>query len=207
MAKNPKVDMAAQIAKAAQDRERRDRMMMDAAREPEAKPAEPEVKPEPEAVKEITTLEEAAVVWKANADAHQERIAAINRGEIPKPEGLVVLKKKSADSTVVQSPALPEPVPSQPAEPEAPHPEPSEPEMAAVVSAVAPERPVGRKKHQPSREETVAITVHFPRVVRQNLRIIAGETDRQLQDVIAEGLNMVLKKHGKPALAPREAKR
>ena len=198
MAKKP--DMAAQMEKARLDRERRDKMLMDAAREPEAKAAEPEVKSEAETVKEITTLEEAAVVWKANADAHQEHLAAMNRGEIPVPEGMVKLKK-AAEPAIIEAPAEPEPE-AAPPEPVA-----SDPERIDDIPAAEPERAKGRKKPQPSREETVAITVHFPRAVRQQLRLIAAETDRQLQDIVAEGLNMVLRKHGKPALAPREGKR
>jgi hypothetical protein len=154
-----KIDMAAQIAKAAQDRERRDRMLREAVPEPE---------------------------MKAESGTRDGR---------PKPADVVVA----------------EPAASQPAEPETvPAPEPVAADaMEPVDDAPAPEPqvPKGRKKPQPSRQETVPITVHFPRTVRQQLRLVAAETDRQLQDVIAEGLNMVLKKHGKPAIAPRDPKR
>lgn len=58
---------------------------------------------------------------------------------------------------------------------------------------------------QPSRAGTKAITVHFPEVVRRQLKALAGEQGRDVADMVAEGLNLLFVKYRKPELAPRKA--
>lgn len=189
-----KIDMAAQIAKAAKDRERRDRLLLDTTRDA---PAAPAPAPTPEVP---MPAEDGADRFSRQIE--DKRRAAVERGEVP-DDGLWLYAppKKPADAVVV------EPVPPKRAEPEPVATDADVAEPVDDIPAPAPQAPKGRKKPQPSRQETVPITVHFPRTVRQQLRLVAAETDRQLQDVIAEGLNMVLRKHGKPAIAPRDPKR
>lgn len=55
------------------------------------------------------------------------------------------------------------------------------------------------------REGTVAITAHLPPGVRQQLKVIAMERDTTVQNLLAEALNDLFAKHGKPEIAPAEA--
>ena len=57
---------------------------------------------------------------------------------------------------------------------------------------------------QPSRLATKPITVHFPKAVRDQLKILAIEQGQTLQDLVAESFNDVFAKYGKPEIAPRE---
>jgi hypothetical protein len=56
----------------------------------------------------------------------------------------------------------------------------------------------------PSRQGTVPLTVHVPPVVRQQLRLLAAEQDRNIGDLVNEGLNLLFVTYGKPELAPRD---
>lgn len=55
------------------------------------------------------------------------------------------------------------------------------------------------------REGTVAITAHLPPGVRQQLKAIALEQGTTVQNLVAEALNDLFAKHGKPEIAPVEA--
>jgi hypothetical protein len=57
---------------------------------------------------------------------------------------------------------------------------------------------------QPSRVGTRPITVHFPRQVRDQLKIMAVELDTTMHNLIAEAFNDLFAKHGKPEIAPKE---
>jgi len=64
-------------------------------------------------------------------------------------------------------------------------------------------RPVEHKPaSQPSREGTAPITAHFPKEVRNQLKILAVEQDQTMHGLIAEALNDLFAKYGKPELAP-----
>lgn len=56
---------------------------------------------------------------------------------------------------------------------------------------------------QPGRQSTKPITAHFPREVRDQLKILAIEQDKTLQDLIAEAFNDLFAKYGKPEIAPK----
>jgi predicted GNAT superfamily acetyltransferase len=60
-----------------------------------------------------------------------------------------------------------------------------------------------RRYRQPSREETAPITVHHPAQVRDQLKILAIEQRRTVQDMMAEALNDLFAKYGKPEIVPR----
>jgi hypothetical protein len=58
---------------------------------------------------------------------------------------------------------------------------------------------------QPSRAGTKAITVHFPVEVRRQLKTLAAEEGRNIEDMVAEALNLLFVKYRKAELAPRKA--
>lgn len=64
----------------------------------------------------------------------------------------------------------------------------------------------GMPYQQPSRKATKPITVHFPKEVRNQLKILAVEHDNTMQDLIAEALNDLFAKYGKPEIAPVSSK-
>lgn len=54
------------------------------------------------------------------------------------------------------------------------------------------------KAPSPARSGTVAITAHLPKRVRDRLKILAVEHDRTMNELIAEALDDLFAKHGKP---------
>lgn len=78
--------------------------------------------------------------------------------------------------------------------------EPSPPPPAARTPA--PERAGAA---QPSRVGTKAITVHFPEEVRRQIKTLAAEEGRNIEDMVAEALNLLFAKYRKAELAPRKA--
>lgn len=70
------------------------------------------------------------------------------------------------------------------------------PDQPSVV--VAPAR-------QPSRVGTKPITVHYPEVVRRQLKALSGEEGRDVADMVAEALNLLFAKYRKPEIAPRKS--
>lgn len=81
---------------------------------------------------------------------------------------------------------------------------------ASIAPAIQEEPPtqermtVAPKPLQPSRRDTKAITVHFPEVVRRQLKALAGEQGRHVDDMVAEALNLLFVKCRKPEVAPRK---
>ena len=60
------------------------------------------------------------------------------------------------------------------------------------------------KPLQPSRRQTKAITVHFPEQVRRQLKALAGEEGRHVDDMVAEALNLLFARYRKAEIAPRK---
>ncbi len=58
------------------------------------------------------------------------------------------------------------------------------------------------RSQQPSRAGTYAITAHFPKEVRDQLKILAIKQDMTLQDLTAEAFNDLFAKYGQPEIAP-----
>lgn len=58
----------------------------------------------------------------------------------------------------------------------------------------------------PSRQGAVQIAAFFPDDVRAQLKIIAAEQRRDIQDLLAEGLNLIFVKYGKAEIAPRKVR-
>ncbi|MBV9747934.1 MAG: hypothetical protein JO157_03875 [Acetobacteraceae bacterium] len=59
---------------------------------------------------------------------------------------------------------------------------------------------------QASRAGTKAITGHFPPQVRYQLRLLAAEQDRRVEDMLAEALNRLFAAYNKPEIAPTTAR-
>jgi len=81
---------------------------------------------------------------------------------------------------------------------------------STVAAAPAPDLPVPVEQEPPaasapSRRNTKAITVHFPEEVRRQLKSMAAEEGRSMEDMIAEALNLLFVRHRRAELAPRKA--
>ena len=79
------------------------------------------------------------------------------------------------------------------------------PEAVAQAEAVSTPTATGAIKRQPSREHTAAITVHYPEPVRRQLKVLASEEGRHVDDMVAEALNLLFARYRKPEIAPRKA--
>jgi hypothetical protein len=68
----------------------------------------------------------------------------------------------------------------------------------------AAEKPAAPKTKavQTGRGGTSPITVHFPKQVRDQLKILAVQNDTTLHGLVAEAFNDLFAKHGKPEIAP-----
>lgn len=74
-------------------------------------------------------------------------------------------------------------------------------EPSPEVSSVSPEL---RLANSSSRQGTKAITVHFPEDVRRQLKSMAAEEGRSMEDMVAEALNLLFVRYRRPELAPRK---
>lgn len=73
---------------------------------------------------------------------------------------------------------------------------------AVHASPIAAEPMPAPRPLQPSRRQTKAITVHFPEEVRRQLKSLAGEQGRAVEDMVAEALNLMFARYRKPEIAP-----
>ena len=80
-----------------------------------------------------------------------------------------------------------------------PAPEPAPAPPAASASKITSTRP-------PSRQGAVQIAAFFPEDVRAQLKVVAAEQRRDVQDLLAEALNLIFVKYGKPEIAPVKSK-
>jgi hypothetical protein len=69
------------------------------------------------------------------------------------------------------------------------------PQPVAVESKVRP-------AVNPGRRGTFPITVHFPKEVRRQLKILAAEQDKHIETMVAEALNLLFAKYRKGEIAP-----
>ena len=68
-----------------------------------------------------------------------------------------------------------------------------------------PSAPKAKVLAQKGRGGTSPITVHFPKQVRDQLKILAVQQGKTLHSLVAEGFNDLFAKYGKPEIAPTEA--
>lgn len=80
------------------------------------------------------------------------------------------------------------------------------PAAPAPATAAEEEEAPARKPTQASRVGMRAITVHFPPEVRRQLRVLAAEQDRTMEDVVGEALNLLFAAYGKAEIAPTRAR-
>lgn len=73
-------------------------------------------------------------------------------------------------------------------------PEPAEQAVAPDTKAAA--------YHRPSRDGKTNVTGYYPTPVKKQLRHLAAEKDTTIQDLLAEALNDLFAKHGKPEIVP-----
>ena len=78
-------------------------------------------------------------------------------------------------------------------------PSPETPAPMAAAPKAATVRP-------PSSQGAVQIAAFFPEDVRAQLKIVAAEQRRDVQDLLAEALNLIFVKYGKPEIAPVKSK-
>lgn len=76
-----------------------------------------------------------------------------------------------------------------------------EPEASAsLATPLQPHEPKSYRTAQ-TRTDTRQVSAHFKPEVAQTLKLIAAEQDKDLQEVIAEALNMLFARYGKPTRA------
>lgn len=80
----------------------------------------------------------------------------------------------------------------------------SVPEPKPVPLAEPAPATVSAPPKQPSRRDTTAITVHYPEPVRRQLKILASEEGRTMDDMVAEALNLLFARYRKAEIAPRK---
>jgi hypothetical protein len=73
------------------------------------------------------------------------------------------------------------------------------------VAASAPATKITSAR-PPSRQGAVQIAAFFPEDVRAQLKVVAAEQRRDVQDLLAEALNLIFVKYGKPEIAPIKSK-
>jgi hypothetical protein len=67
----------------------------------------------------------------------------------------------------------------------------------AATPEAAPEAPKSYRTAK-TRQDTRAISGHFPPDVARDLKILAAEQDKDTQELLAEALNMLFQRYGKP---------
>jgi hypothetical protein len=75
----------------------------------------------------------------------------------------------------------------------------------AVQPMAIVEAPRAAPYRQPGRVTLVPITAHFPKEVRRQLKGLAFDLDRTMHDLLAEALNDLFSRHGKPEICPRDS--
>lgn len=73
--------------------------------------------------------------------------------------------------------------------------------------AVQPAHADPEQQQQKGREGTKPITLHYPKEVRKQLKILGVNTDRTVHDLAAEAFNDLFAKHGMPEVAPMEPRK
>ena len=73
----------------------------------------------------------------------------------------------------------------------------------AVAAEPLPPASISRNCHyRPGRESKTNVTAYFPPIVKKQLRLLAAEEDTTIQELLAEALNDLFAKRGKPEIAP-----
>ena len=75
--------------------------------------------------------------------------------------------------------------------------------VTALASGSQTEPPISGPAYRTAqtRSDTRQVSGHFKVEVSQTLKLIAVEQDRDIQEILAEALNMVFERYGKPTRA------
>ena len=73
---------------------------------------------------------------------------------------------------------------------------------AAAVGARQTSDRVGQEGQPPSRVGKRQVAAYFPIPVQKQLKLLAVENDTTVQNILAEALNDLFAKYGKPEIAP-----
>ena len=78
------------------------------------------------------------------------------------------------------------------------------PVMEAAASAPAEQikSGAGQEAHPPSRAGKRQVAAYFPVPVQRQLKLLTVENDTTVQNLLAEALNDLFAKYGKPEIAP-----
>lgn len=77
-------------------------------------------------------------------------------------------------------------------------------ETAGSTRRRAPQPAHAAAIHHTGRLGTVPITVHYPKTVRDQLKILAVKSDKTMHELVGEALNDLFAKNGMPEIAPTE---
>lgn len=87
------------------------------------------------------------------------------------------------------------------------------PAARQAQTRLEPPTPVGSPKaypdnphYRPGRAQKSNVTGYFPPAVKKQLRMLAAEHDTTIQALLAEAMNDLFAKYGKPEIAPVEDK-
>jgi hypothetical protein len=67
--------------------------------------------------------------------------------------------------------------------------------------------PISEPAAKAVRPGTKAITVHLPEAVRRQLKALAGEEGRAVEDMASEAFNLLFARYRKPEIAPVKVRR
>lgn len=84
--------------------------------------------------------------------------------------------------------------------------EPAAPDAASPPVAPSPDPGSGKPAGRRARPDVVHTSVYLPREVHRRLREIAFTRDVKVHDVIMEGIDAALQKHGHPAVSSLKPK-
>ncbi len=77
------------------------------------------------------------------------------------------------------------------------------PDGDAAPAEPPPPPSIPRNRHyRPGRESKTNVTAYFPPVVKKQLRLLAAEEETTIQELLAEALNDLFAKRGRPEIAP-----
>lgn len=74
-------------------------------------------------------------------------------------------------------------------------------EARPAAAQAYPENP----HYRPGRANKSNVTGYFPPEVKKQLRLLSAEEDKTIQDLLAEALNDLFAKYGKPEIVPLES--
>jgi len=78
--------------------------------------------------------------------------------------------------------------------------------VATATPVEPPKTSPDNPHYRPGRAQKSNVTGYFPPAVKKQLRMLAAEHDTTIQALLAEAMNNLFAKYGKPEIAPVEDK-